>query len=438
MKLNGARKQTLFLTVVNGIVRAVGLLMRVLLSRMLGAEIMGIMELAQSVHMVAITPLTSGLPAAITRLTVKVDKKHQFLPLFSGLWIARLLSAVLIPLLWFFSKPIANLVGDARVLPSLWFTAPCILILGYSAAYNGFCYGADRALLPSVSELIEQLSRFAFTFALLYLCRHLTAAWMAAIPVASTMLAELAGLFFVVRCLRIPVKSNDSNVSFRRDIFQLAYPTTLSRLMQTALRSLTAILIPLQLQRSGLSAAEATARLGMLNGMVMPILMLPCIFTSALSMVALPKIAKAEEQPSEMRRLLLLCTSSCMPFSALCGAGIYLCAPLLAVKVYQLPELSELFRLCAPMTWLMSLQHLAGSILSALGQQKRALYASSIVSVVTLALTWLWAADPTLRITGVVWAQYSGSLLSLLLSCLILHKWRRERKHAFRPDDRFA
>ena len=61
MKAVGAKKQTVFLTGVNAVVRALGLMMRVMLSRLLGAEIMGIAELAQSVHMLAITPLAAAL-----------------------------------------------------------------------------------------------------------------------------------------------------------------------------------------------------------------------------------------------------------------------------------------------------------------------------------------------------------------------------------------
>ena len=41
-----AAKQTLKITAINGVVRALGMLLRILLSRLLGAEIMGIAELA--------------------------------------------------------------------------------------------------------------------------------------------------------------------------------------------------------------------------------------------------------------------------------------------------------------------------------------------------------------------------------------------------------
>lgn len=436
MKRSSAKKQTLFLTIINGVVRALGLLMRVVLSRRLGAEIMGIMELAQSVHMLAITPLTSGLPAAVSRLTARASKDKRMHVLASGLHLVRLCSLVLIPLLWLLSGHIARLMGDIRVLPSLWFTAPCILILGYSAVCNGFCYGSDLSLIPAISELIEQLSRFLITVLLIHVLHGLTAAWAAAIPTAATMLAEIIGLCYVLCLLRIPRKHDQHHLSACRPIIRLSVPTTLSRVVQTLLRSLTAILIPLQLQASGLAEAEATARLGMYNGMVCPILMLPGIFTSALSMVTLPRIAQAEEQPSELKRLLLLCAAACIPFSLLCWAAIWGAAPFLSVVVFRQPELRALFEQCAPMTVLMSLNHLGGSVLSALGQQRRSLYASCIVSLATLWLTWLWAASPDLRITGVIRAQYAGLTVSLLSTVLIFWRWRRER--CVKSDDRCA
>lgn len=41
MMFSGAKKQTVILTGVNAVVRALGLAMRVMLSRLLGAEVMG-------------------------------------------------------------------------------------------------------------------------------------------------------------------------------------------------------------------------------------------------------------------------------------------------------------------------------------------------------------------------------------------------------------
>ena len=197
-----AAKQTLKITAVNGVVRALGMLLRILLSRLLGAEIMGIAELSQSVHMLAITPLTSGLPLAVSRMTAKTRTEDRTKPLLAGLWLVRIAALVLMPLMLLFSPQLARLTGDVRVLPSLWCSAPCILILGYSAVYNGYLYGVERSLLPAWSELVEQLLRLTICVGLLLALPHLAAPWAAAVPVFSTMAAEvpLYWRYFVCPC----------------------------------------------------------------------------------------------------------------------------------------------------------------------------------------------------------------------------------------------
>jgi len=155
--------------------------------------------------------------------------------------------------------------------------------------------------------------------------------------------------------------------------------------------------------------------------------MLPCVFTSALSMVALPRIAQAETNPKELKRLLGICTGGCVPVASLCAAALYVCAPVFSNVLYRLPELTPLFRLCAPMTVLFACVHLTSSILSSLGQQTASMIGSSTVSVVTLILTWLWTADPNLRLTGVVWAQSVGQILSLAFNSIIFVCWNRKR-----------
>ena len=318
-------------------------------------------------------------------------------------------------------------MGDVRVMPSLWFTAPCILILGYSAAYNGYCYGLERSDVPAMSELIEQLVRFSLTMLALKLLKYLTSPWLAAVPVAATMTAEIIGLIYVLHRLSDAKPPRSPSNSWTKAVFRLSAPSTTTRMMQTLLRSLTAILIPLRLQASGLSAAEATAQLGMLNGMVMPILMLPGIFTSALSMVMVPRMAKVEEKPSELGRLLRLCVCSAMPISGLFAMLVFWGAPFVANVVYRQAELSVLFRLSAFQLLLFPLNHLIGSTLSALGQQRRSLYVSCITAAATLILTWLLAGDPSLRIRGIICAQYISQLISIVLGLFMLLRWRSER-----------
>ena len=91
---------------------------------------------------------------AISRMTARAPEDEKQKPLLAGIFLVRVASVALIPALLLFSPLAARWMGDVRVLPSLWFSAPCILILGYSAAFNGYCYGMERSLEPALSELI--------------------------------------------------------------------------------------------------------------------------------------------------------------------------------------------------------------------------------------------------------------------------------------------
>ena len=186
------------------------------------------------------------------------------------------------------------------------------------------------------------------------------------------------------------------------------------------LRAVEAVWIPLRLQASGLAAREATARLGMLSGMVTPVLMLPCVFTGSLSMVLLPRIALAEKEPKELRRLVAKCFLTAAPAGLGSAGAVWLAAPLLARWLYRLPELTPLFRFGAPLCLLFAFAHVSGGILSALGLQKLSMLGSLPVSGLTLLLIWLLPARPELRQYGVLLAQGIGQFCTLLWNLGVL------------------
>lgn len=422
--MNGeAKKQTLLITGLNGLIRAMGFLLRVVLARLLGAEMMGIAELASGVHMLAITPLTSGLPMAISRLTAKEAANKAHLPLLAGQRLVRVASGVLIPVFLLLSPTIARLMGDMRVLPSLWCTAPCVLILGYSGIYNGYCYGTRRSWIPAVSELTEQTLRLVFTLLLVHCLKHLTAGWLAAVPVASTMLAEAGGLMLVVFWLKIPHRGYEEATSWEKPILRLALPTTATRLIHTLLRSVTSIMIPLRLAASGLSPSEATARLGMLNGMVLPMMMLPCIFTGALNMVMAPRLAQNEENARRCKQLLTKLLATGLLVSVLCSGILALLAPFISNRVYRLPELVPLFTMAVPLCILCAAENLTVGTITSLGLQKQAMYGALPASLLSLLLTWVLTAVPQLRLTGVIIGLGAGHLIDILWNCGVLFRW---------------
>jgi len=424
MKTRSVKHQALVLTLANIFTRALGFVLRVTLSRLMGAQALGVMELSHSAHMLSIAPVTAGLPLAVSRMTAR-DRHNGALR--AGRALILRLSAVFIPLWVVLSPALAFFMGDMRVLPALWTFTPCILILGLSAVYNGYCYGLGNTWPPALSEMLEQIVRFVCSAALLLSLPSLTVAGRAAVPALSTALAEVLGLVLVMRMVRgaVPAAPAQALHSARREILSLSLPLTASRLLTTLLRTAYGALIPRRLMLSGLAPSAAMEALGMLQGMVMPVVFLPGVVTGALGTVSAPAIAaRTGENRRRMAVYLFLSALCCglvgvMSMRALSGY--------LARRLYHLPALQPLFDHAAPLTLFFALQHAVNGTLSGLGQQKCTLLPSLAGAAITLLFMYVWAAQPDMRLLGAIQAMICGQAATLLWTMgLLLFKLRSD------------
>ncbi len=427
-------EQTAVLTGSNLLVRMLGFIMRIWYSRVLGAEAMGVLELATSAHLLLITPVTSGLPVAMSRLVAQRrdarDDQGALVILAAGRRLVYRVCRVLFPLALVLSPWIARALGDERTLPALWAFLPCMLILGLSAVYNGYCYGQSNTFPPALSEIIEQALRFGVSALLLLSLHNVTLAWRAAFPAVATAIGEAVGVALVMWLIHRgqPRLRIGDDREVQRKLFRLALPMTLVRLSATGMRALSAVMIPLRLIASGLIPAEATARLGMFQGMAMPLMMLPSVFTGALAMIAAPALAERQQRPAALRSLFYRLLLAAIGISAAAMAVVYGGAELFARYLYHQPELTPLLRVLSPMVVVFGVQQVTGSMLAGLGLQRKGLIASLLGAAMTLLLTWVLTAAPHLRLFGCAYAMIAGQTLSVVLNLSMLFANVRERQ----------
>lgn len=419
MKKRSVKQQAAILTLANVFTRALGFGLRVMLSRLMGAQALGVMELSHSAHMLSITPVTAGLPLAVSRMTAR-DRTDGALRAGRGLVLR--LCCIFVPLWLVLSPAIAYFMHDLRVLPALWAFTPCIPVLGLSAVYNGYCYGLGQVGPPALSEVLEQILRFSLSAALLLLLPVLTISGRAAVPALATAAAEGAGLVLVIRMVRSAAKRAPAAALAPacREIVRLSLPLTASRLLTTLLRTIYGVLIPRRLMLSGLSQAAATEALGMLQGMVMPVLFLPGMVTGALGTVSTSAIAERVGKARRSMTIRLFCSALCCGLTgALC---IRLLSGFLSQRLYGLSALRPLFDRAAPLTLFFALQHAVNGALSGLGEQKCTLLPSLLGALTTLCCMYVRAARPDLRLLGAIEAMITGQALTLVWSLILLLK----------------
>ena len=418
------RRQAMTLTLANGYTRGIGFAMRLILARLMGAEAMGVMELSHSVIMLAITPVTSGIPSAMSRLTAQREGAEARAVLRAGQSLVLWLSLMLAPALVLLSPALAWLLGDMRTLPAILTSAPDVLLLGLCAAYCGYCYGLEDMRTPALNECVEQTVRFGLTAALLLWLGGRSIALTAALPGIAEIVAGACVLLMFRRALRGHWTQEPPQRELTRELFRLSAPMTVSRLCLTGVRALTAVLLPVCLRRSGLSASAATAQFGLLNGMALPLMMLPGIVTSAVCMIATPAVSRQERQPERLRHTMRLLTISATGIGLLSMIGLFLLSDALGAWLYKTPELAPLIRLMCPMALIFSVHQVLSGMVTGLGLQHRTLAGTIVGSVITLLLTAWLAPLPSLRLYGAAIAMLVGHVVRMAWCAAVLVRRR--------------
>ena len=410
MKKQSLKKQTAVTAACNMVIRGMGFVLRLITARLLGPEAVGVMELAGQAHMLALTPAAAGLPTAVSRMTAQREEKESILLAARGM--ALRLGLLMGGGLLIFAPLIARWMGDERILPSLLLFSPCVLLIGLSGVYRGYSLGQGNAWPPAFCEMTEQVMRLVLVLGLGALIPRLTVAWRAAVPAFATVMGEGMGLCMIALWLR-PKEKKKAPVE--KQLFRQSLPITMNRLSHTLLRTLCSVLIPLRLCAAGLSQTEAIGRMGMLNGMVMPMIFLPGIFSGALGTVSTPAVAGCTSCERQKRMTVrLLVTAAAV--GCICAGVLYGFAFWIGERLYGLPEVGQLLQVMSPLAAFLPVQQVLSGIMAGLGLQRKSFYAGLLGAVVTLGLTWLWTKG--LGIYGAGYAHMIGHVVTLA-ACVI-------------------
>ena len=417
-------RQTMFLSASHFIVRVIGFFNRIWLSRALGAQAMGLVELTHSAQMLLITPVVSGLPAAVSRMCAKSQPARQVRVLRCGISLALLTGVPVAVLAFAFRTQLALWLGDLRTLPALLIYLPCIPVLGISCALNGYYYGKGKPVPPALSELLEQIVRLFLCIRLVFALRGWPTMLRAAIPAAASLLGETASLVLMLLIAARAIlfaPGEGSRRAVYREMLSLALPLTGMKLVSSLMRTVQSALIPARLQISGLPASEALSRFGMLSGMLMPVLMLPSFITCSLCMVAAPELTRRQANGTPQRSLVRRILGGTLLVGLCAMVGVWLFAPLIADTLYRQAELLPLLRRCCVLVPVMALSQVVSGLMNGLGLQGTSLRIALFANLLSVLLMYALAAQPTLQLWGAVIAMAAAQAVTLALSLRALY-----------------
>ena len=418
---------TIILILVNVIVRSLGFIYKILLSRLIGATAIGLYQMVFPFLMMIITLPTAGLPIAVSKLIAE-EKAHGrregvYRILFFSLVLGFLLSLILSILVSFnIDYIINNLFKNPDLYyPILW-TIPSICIITFSNILRGFFYGLKEIAPAASAQIIEQVLRIIFILSYLYYRPPTNPIMAATIAIIGIFIGELCGLLYLI--LKLNFFNMPASIKAGRlrkalschimgSLLFIAIPITISRLISVLMQTVNSILIPQKLQILGYSPLMSLEIFGKISGMAMPLLFLPFTVTNALVLNIIPNISEQlavnnwsdiENKTSLAIKITLLVA---IPTSLVYGFfGQHICR-----LIYAQEGIGDYLYILNWGLIFLCLQHTSSGILHGIGKQVITTINYILGMLIQLYCTYFLIPNPKYGIKG----YFIGFLLSTFL-----------------------
>ena len=428
----------MILTMAGLMVKILGSVNRILLSRFLGGEGIGLYQMAYPVFLLMLSVSSAGIPIAISIIVSEKVAKGQFKAAEKVFKISLGLMVVtgicFAALLYFGAGWLveSGFVRDPRAYYGLVALTPAVFFSTILASFRGYFQGYQMMEPPAVSQILEQFTRVVTMIALAYfllpygLEYAAAGAAFGAVPGAVTGLIVLS---FFYRRLRknfhaqpqLVQQEVESVGAVAKRLALLALPVSCANIMVPVTSSIDMLLVPNCLYASGYAIEEATTLFGYLTGMGMPLVMMATIVTLSLAAGIVPAISEAhtlgdtQTITKKSRMAMNICCLITLP----AAAGLWVLATPIAQMIYNAPQAGDAIRHLAPSACLLGIHQVTTGMLQGIGKTAIPMWNMLLSAVVKIGAVMLLTVTP-LNIVGAAWASNINFGLAATLNIFFL------------------
>lgn len=437
-------KGTLILTVSSIVVKVIGSLNWIILSRVLGGEGIGLYQMGFPIYLMAITLSSAGIPVAISIITAEKLAQKDFLGakrvfnvslrlLFvTGLVFA---SALFFGAHWLIDN---HWIRDSRAYYSIIALAPAVFFVTFLASFRGYLQGWQIMTPTAASEIVEQLMRVVtmIVFANMFMPHGLAYAAGGASMGAGVgaFCALLVLMWFYGRLKQKlkadlqqqnPMATRESARAIISRLLRLALPVSMSSLMLPVVANLDLLIVPQRLEAAGFHISQATEFFGYLTGMAVPLINLATIFTAAMTISLVPAISesRALNDVFGIRAKTRTAFRVALIITCPCFVGMYFLAEKIAALIYNAPGAADAIQTMSVGILLLGLHQISTGILQGLGRTSIPVINMILAAAVKVFLSWTLTAIPTLGIKGAAMATVVDFGLAAVLNMIFIYKY---------------
>lgn len=273
-----------------------GFILRIIITRQIGTEGIGLYSLIMPTFGLFITIATFSYPVAISKI-ISIRGKSSKKAIFSIIPISLILNLFTLIVIFLISKPLASIfLKDTRLympLLSIGFTLPFI---GLSSIIKGYYWGKQRMGVYILSNITEQIVRIIVLVILIPKLINISLVLTVSVIILVNILSETSSI--IVMLLGLPKGITISKEDIRpskeyiKDIMSITVPSTSSKIVGSIAHFLEPIVLINVLSWMGYTNDYIVTEYGIVNGYSLALLLVPQFFTISISTSLIPELSK--------------------------------------------------------------------------------------------------------------------------------------------------
>lgn len=274
-----------------------GFVLRIIITRQIGTEGIGLYSLVMPTFGLFITIATFSYPVAISKI-ISARGKSSKKAIFSIIPISIILNLFTLLIIFLISKPLANIfLKDQRLyipLLSIGFTLPFI---GLSSIIKGYYWGKQRMGIYILSNIVEQIVRIIVLIFLIPKVIKVSLVLTISLIIVVNVLSETSSIIVMLlglpKGVKITKKDLRPSKEYIKDIMNICVPSTSSKIVGSISHFLEPIFLINVLSYVGYSNNYIVTEYGIVNGYSLALLLIPQFFTMSISTSLIPELSKS-------------------------------------------------------------------------------------------------------------------------------------------------
>lgn len=403
------------------LVKLLGLIYKIVVTRTLGLEGMRLVALVLPTMSLALCLSSMCLPTVVNQNVASniLKKQTRASTILKSAFHITFISSSIISVIILLSFPLYKIIyQNSFIYYPLLTCIPLIYLSNCSGILKGYLEANSKFHTTYFSNFLEQIAKIALSFISIYLCRHKGIEWQVFACFSSMALSEFVSFFYLVfkvkKITTVRYQEVETN-GYEKSILKQAFPLTIVQLIGTITNYLEPFVFYYASSILAIPIYDATIYYAQVTSYAIPLLIFAFFGAQSIAKFTFPKITKLKDQKKELNLVLSKSFFLCFLVSIFNFMICFFYAKESLLFLFADDRSSNIVHMLAPLYFCTYLNPLLVSILQAYQKEKKLLFATILSSICSIIFIFVLTIQPRIQLSGFVIGVGVSSFLRFLL-----------------------